>query len=155
MLREGKPLKSREPVITFIINREILPDAILKTAQAKELLAQGDAMTVNEAVDKVGISRSAFYKYRDGIFPYAQDSREKIMALTLLLEHRSGVLSNVLNTVALLKGNILSINQGVPVQGVAVATMSVNMTEVKGSEALIERLRQQEGVKRIEIISQK
>jgi len=60
-----------------------------------------------------------------------------------------------LNTVALLKGNILSINQGVPVQGVAVATMSVNITEVKDSDAMIERLRHQQGVKRVEIVSQK
>ncbi|HCP14566.1 MAG TPA: ACT domain-containing protein [Peptococcaceae bacterium] len=153
--REGEPLKSREPVNSYIVSRDILPEAILKTAQAKDLLVRGDALTVNEAVDKVGISRSAFYKYRDGIFPYTQSGRDKIIALTLLLEHRSGVLSNVLNTVALLKGNILSINQGVPVQGVAVATMSVNITEVKDSDAMIERLRHQQGVKRVEIVSQK
>jgi len=58
--REGEPLKSREPVNSYIVSRDILPEAILKTAQAKDLLVRGDALTVNEAVDKVGISRSAF-----------------------------------------------------------------------------------------------
>jgi chorismate mutase len=148
-------MKSKDQVTSFIINRDILPEAILKTAQAKELLIRGDALTVNEAVDKVGISRSAFYKYRDGIAPYYQAGREKIIALTILLEHRSGILSNVLNTVAALKGNILSINQGMPVQGVALATMSVNMTAVKDIESLIAKLQQQEGVKRVEIVPQK
>lgn len=148
-------MKNKDTVSSYIVNRDILPEAILKTAQAKELLIRGDALTVNEAVDKVGLSRSAFYKYRDGVAPYFQASREKILALTLLLEHRSGVLSNVLNTVAAMKGNILSINQGMPVQGVALATMSVNVSMVKDSDALINKLRVQEGVKRVEIVPQK
>jgi len=147
-------MKGREVVNAFIVSRDILPEAILKTALAKELLIRGDALTVNEAVEKVGLSRSAFYKYRDGIRPYYQATREKIIALSFLLEHRSGVLSNVLNTVAAMKGNILSINQGLPVQGVAVATMSVNVTDIKDIDELIKRLSQQEGVKRVEILPQ-
>jgi chorismate mutase len=147
-------MKSKEVINSFIVSREILPEAIIKTAQAKELLIRGDALTVNEAVEKVGLSRSAFYKYRDGVTPYYQAAKERIIALSVLLEHRSGVLSNVLNTVAAMKGNILSINQGVPVQGVALATMSVNMAAVKDSELLIKKLSQQEGVKRVEIVPQ-
>ena len=131
-----------------------MPEAIIKTAQAKELLLRGEALTVNEAVDKVGISRSAFYKYRDGVTTYIQDEREKIMALTLILEHRSGILSSVLNTVATMRGNIISINQGMPVQGIAIATLNINTTSVKNIQELVEALKQQEGVKRVEVISQ-
>ncbi|MEA4893298.1 MAG: ACT domain-containing protein [Peptococcaceae bacterium] len=138
---------------SYIVSREILPEAIIKTAQAKELLLKGEALTVNEAVEKVGISRSAFYKYRDGVAPYVQDEREKIMALTVILEHRSGILSSVLNTVASMKGNIISINQGMPVQGIAIATLNINTTSVKNPQELAEALRRQEGVKRVEVIS--
>ena len=147
-------MKTKSMAKSYIVSKEILPEAIIKTAQAKELLLRGEALTVNEAVDKVGISRSAFYKYRDGVTTYIQDEREKIMALTLILEHRSGILSSVLNTVATMRGNIISINQGMPVQGIAIATLNINTTSVKNIQELVEALKQQEGVKRLEVISQ-
>ena len=147
-------MKTKSMAKSYIVRKEILPEAIIKTAQAKELLLRGEALTVNEAVDKVGISRSAFYKYRDGVTTYIQDEREKIMALTLILEHRSGILSSVLNTVATMRGNIISINQGMPVQGIAIATLNINTTSVKNIQELVEALKQQEGVKRVEVISQ-
>lgn len=147
-------MKTKSMAKSYIVSKEILPEAIIKTAQAKELLLRGEALTVNEAVDKVGISRSAFYKYRDGVTTYIQDEREKIMALTLILEHRSGILSSVLNTVATMRGNIISINQGMPVQGIAIATLNINTTSVKNIQELVEALKQQEGVKRVEVISQ-
>ena len=146
-------MKTKSMAKSYIVSKEILPEAIIKTAQAKELLLRGEALTVNEAVDKVGISRSAFYKYRDGVTTYIQDEREKIMALTLILEHRSGILSSVLNTVATMRGNIISINQGMPVQGIAIATLNINTTSVKNIQELVEALKQQ-GVKRVEVISQ-
>ena len=138
---------------SYIIREDILPDAIRKTAQVKEMLTRGEALTVNEAVEKAGISRSAFYKYRDGVLPYTREDRERITAMTLILEHRTGVLSNVLNAVASMKGNIVSINQSMPVQGVAVATMNVNVTLVKDVGLLVENLQGQEGVKRVEIVT--
>ena len=139
---------------SYIVREDILPEAILKTAWVKEMLTRGEALTVNEAVDKVGMSRSAFYKYRDGILPYERDDKEKITAFTLLLEHRSGVLSNVLNAVAAMKGNIDSINQSMPIHGVAVATMNVDTTLVSDVSVLVESLQGQEGVKRVEVVTQ-
>ncbi len=139
----------------YIVKKDILPEAILKTAKVKELLARGDALTVNEAVEKIGISRSAFYKYRDGIFPFYQASKEKIITVSLILEHRTGVLSDVLNTVAQMKGNVLTINQGIPLQGVAHVTLSVDTFEVMGDvEELVQKLLSMDGVKKVEIIGQ-
>lgn len=139
----------------YMVSKEILPEAILKTALVKELLARGEALTVNEAVDKVGISRSAFYKYRDGVFPFYQASKEKIITVSLNLEHRTGVLSNVLNAVALLKGNILTINQGLPLQSMANVTLSIDTMEVLGDiEELIHKLQQMDGVKKVELVGQ-
>jgi len=118
------------------------------------MLTRGEALTVNEAVEKVNLSRSAFYKYRDGILPNDREDANKVAAMTLILEHRSGVLSNVLNAVAAMKGNIESINQSMPVHGVAVATMNVNTTLVRDVNLLVESLQSQEGVKKVEIITQ-
>lgn len=137
-----------------MVSKEILPEAILKTAHVKEILAKGEALTVNEAVEKAGISRSAFYKYRDGVFPFYEASKEKIVTFSLLLEHRTGVLSNVLNTVAMMKGNILTINQGIPLQGTAVVTLSIDTFEIQGNniEELLEKLFSLDGVKKVEIV---
>jgi len=139
----------------YIVSKEILPEAILKTALVKELLARGEALTVNEAVEKVGISRSAFYKYRDGIFPFYQAAKEKIITVSLILEHRMGVLSNILNAVAEAKGNILTINQGIPLQNVANVSLSIDTAEVLGDvEEMINRMQKFDGVKKVELIGQ-
>lgn len=139
----------------YIVNKEILPETILKTAQVKELLARGEALTVNDAVDKVGISRSAFYKYRDGVFPFYQATKEKIITVSLILEHKAGILSDVLNTVAQIQGNILTINQGLPMQNVANVNLAIDTKDVLGDvEDMISKLQQIDGVKKVEIIGQ-
>lgn len=139
----------------YIVADDILPEAIKKTAEAKELLARGEAATVNAAVEKVGLSRSAFYKYRDGVFPFHIAVHNSIVTLSLLLEHKSGVLSTILNTIAAEQGNILTINQGIPLQGLANATVSI---DTSGMPVPIERLLQSvnliKGVKKVEVIGQ-
>lgn len=139
----------------YMVNKDILPEAILKTAIVKELLERGEALTVNEAVEKVGMSRSAFYKYRDGVFPFYKANREKIITVSLILEHRPGILSVVLNAVAQLKGNILTINQGIPLQNVANVSISIDTLEMQGDiEDLVGALQQIDGAKKVEIIGQ-
>ena len=103
----------------FLVREEILPEAIKKTIRVKEMLKRGDARTINEAVEKMELSRSAYYKYKDYVFPFYEASRNKIVTLTLLLEHKKGVLSSVLNTISADSGSVMTINQGIPLQGVA------------------------------------
>ncbi|AFM01127.1 ACT domain-containing protein [Desulfitobacterium dehalogenans ATCC 51507] len=139
----------------LIVSKDILPEAILKTSQAKELLVKGDVNTINEAVDRVQLSRSAFYKYKDGVFPFYEASREKIITFSLILENTAGVLSNVLNTIARFRGNVLTINQGIPLQGIANVTISVeNMGMVDIPENLLSALGEIQGVRKIEVIGQ-
>lgn len=154
----NRPVRKENKEISkdfYIVSKEILPEAILKTSQAKELLTKGDALTVNEAVEAVGLSRSAFYKYKDGVFPFYQVSKEKIITISLFLEHHSGILSQVLGAVAGAKGNILTINQGIPLQGIANVSLSIETANMAGiPEDLLEALKALEGVRKVELIGQ-
>ena len=139
----------------YLVREEILPEAIKKTIKVKELLKKGEVRTINEAVEKLNLSRSAYYKYKDYVFPFYEASKEKIVTLTLLLEHRSGVLSKVLNVRAAEGGSVLTINQGIPLQGVANATLSLETVELAiDLEALLDKVRVIEGVKRLEVLGQ-
>lgn len=139
----------------YLVREDILPEAILKTMQAKELLAHGIVDTVHEATAKVGLSRSAFYKYKDGIYDLSQLEQARIVTISMELQHRSGILSRVLATVAGFEGNVLTINQTIPLQGMANVVISVDtrmMTE--NLSALLHALRQLDGVKRAQLIGQ-
>ncbi len=141
--------------VFFLVREEILPEAIKKTIKVKDLLKRGEARTINEAVEKMELSRSAYYKYKDYVFPFYEASREKIVTLALLLEHKPGVLSRVLNTIANEHGSILTINQGIPLQGVANATISLETAELSiDLEALLDKLRMVDGVRRLEVLGQ-
>jgi chorismate mutase len=141
--------------VFFLVREEILPEAIKKTIKVKDMLKRGEVRTINEAVEKMELSRSAYYKYKDYVFPFYEASKEKIVTLALLLEHKSGVLSRVLNTIAYDHGSVLTINQGIPLQGVANATISIETAElVIDLEALLDKLRMVEGVKRLEVLGQ-
>ena len=139
----------------FLVQEQILPEAIKKTIRVKELLKRGDARTINEAVESMGLSRSAYYKYKDYVYPFYEASRNKIISLTLLLEHKKGVLSSVLNTISADSGSVLTINQGIPLQGVANATLSIETANLSVDlEALLDKLRMVDGVKRLEVLGQ-
>ena len=139
----------------LIVSKDILPETILKTARAKELLIKGDVDTIYDAVEKVGLSRSAFYKYKDGVFPFYEASREKIITISLILENKAGVLSHVLNFIASVKGNILTINQGIPLQGIANVSISLETIGLADTpENLLAGLGRIDGVRELEVIGQ-
>ncbi|MFZ3102393.1 MAG: ACT domain-containing protein [Desulfitobacteriaceae bacterium] len=139
----------------LIVSKDILPEAILKTAKAKELLVKGDVSTVNDAVERVGISRSAYYKYKDGVFPFYEVSREKLITISLILENKAGVLSHVLNYIAGYKVNILTINQGIPLQGIANVSISIETVGMSDTpENLLVGLGEVDGVRKVEVIGQ-
>lgn len=139
----------------YLVREDILPEAVLKTMQAKQLLARGEVKTIHEAVEQVELSRSAFYKYKDGIFPLSQMETGRIVTISMDLEHKSGVLSRVLATIADLQGNVLTIHQTIPLSGLANAVVSVD-TSMMGEQTsrLLEALRGQDGVRRALIIGQ-
>ncbi|NLZ39104.1 MAG: ACT domain-containing protein [Firmicutes bacterium] len=146
-------IKSGEKL--YLVQERVLPQVLRKTAEAKELLKKGKAATVNEAVQAVGISRGAFYKYRNYIFPFQEASRGRILTISLILKHTTGVLSAVLNEIAAAGGNILTINQGIPLQGIANASISFETDGLrKDVQSLLDRLTVIDGVEKLEIVGQ-
>ncbi|WP_334076008.1 MULTISPECIES: ACT domain-containing protein [Paenibacillus] len=139
----------------YLVREDILPEAIIKTLQVKQLLAVGDAKTVHEAVAQVGLSRSAFYKYKDGIHLLNQIERESIVTVSFDLEHRSGILSKVLAQIAGAGGNLLTINQSIPLQGRANVVISVETSRMtEDLDTMMEMLQSIPGVKKTQIVGQ-
>ena len=137
----------------YLVKEDILPSAIKKTIKVKEMLRRHDNMTINDAVSKMGLSRSA--KYKDFVLPFYEASINKIVSVSFVLDNKQGVLSNVLNMISEDKGNVLTINQGIPLQGVAVATISIETKNMNiDLEALLDKLRLVNGVRRLEVIGQ-
>ncbi len=145
--------RKAEKDVYYLVSAEILPEAILKTIEAKKLLKSMEVDTVNEAVKKVGLSRSAFYKYKDGIYPFNAMMKEKIITISIDLEHKQGLLSVLLSQVAKFGGNILTINQTIPLQDSANIVLSIDTVNMKDDITnLINSIKMLDGVNRVQII---
>ncbi|MGM9927836.1 MAG: ACT domain-containing protein [Bacillus sp. (in: firmicutes)] len=137
----------------FLVREDVLPEAMQKTLEAKELIQRGKAESVWEAVQKVDLSRSAFYKYRDTVFPFHTVVKEKIITLFFHLEDRSGTLSNLLRIVAESGCNVLTIHQTIPIQGRANVTLSLNVSSMNMDiDGLLTALKQLEFVDKVEVL---
>lgn len=137
----------------YLVAEEIMPEAMIKTVQVKEMLSRGEYDTVHDAVNAVGMSRSAFYKYRDLVFLFDEDKRERLITLSLILEHRSGILSNVLNTIAQTGGNIITITQGIPLSQAAHVTVTLDIRHLNVSiDELTAKLQELQGARKVEVI---
>ncbi|UOQ46260.1 ACT domain-containing protein [Halobacillus salinarum] len=138
----------------YLVRSDILPEAMKKTIDAKALLERGKVESIFEAVQEVGLSRSAFYKYRDAVFPFQAMVKEQMITLFFHLEDRTGTLSNLLLTVAESGCNVLTIHQTIPLQGKANVTLSLNTTGMVFSiEKLLQKLHKLDFVDRVEILS--
>ncbi|OCA86531.1 ACT domain-containing protein [Pradoshia sp. D12] len=137
----------------YLVREDVLPEAMQKTLQAKEMIERGKAVSVWEAVRSVDLSRSAFYKYRDTVFPFHSVVKEKIITLFFHLEDRSGTLSELLGIVASSGCNVLTIHQTIPIQGRANVTLSLNTGEMHMEmNEFINRLKRLEFVDKVEIL---
>ena len=138
----------------YIVEAQALPEIFRKVVEARRLLETGEAETVNQAVRLSGISRSAFYKYKDTVRPFQDMLHGRIVTFQLMLKDQPGILSHVLNLFADSGANILTINQGIPVSGCAVVTMNVETSGLRCSlRALLERMQEAQGVLRGEILA--
>ena len=113
----------------YLVDAEVLPEVFLKVVKAKELLASGEVRSISAATRSVDLSRSAFYKYRDCVFAYDDKMTQQIVNFSVTLRDEAGVLSNVLTTLYSMRANILTVNQNIPVDGVAQVSLSLKMGE--------------------------
>ena len=138
----------------FIVEASALPEVFLKVAEAKRLLSTGEATTVNEATKLTGISRSAFYKYRDAVLPFQNMMVGRIITFQLLLQDEKGILSSILNLFAEVNANITTINSIVPTNGCAVVTISAETLDMTVHvEELLRLIRKAPGVIKAEILA--
>lgn len=114
--------ESREYVI---VEAKALPDIFVKVLEAKRLMDSGKAKTVQEAAAAMGISRSAFYKYKDQVFSFYESTRSRNVIIAMNLDNIAGLLSQVLDTIAKSGANILTINQTIPINNIANVTITM------------------------------
>ncbi|MBQ9493630.1 MAG: ACT domain-containing protein [Oscillibacter sp.] len=138
----------------YLVSAAVLPDVILRAAEVNRMMEAHEAETVEAAARAVGISRSAYYKYKDTVRPFFDMKSDRIITFQAILKDVSGVLSRVLAVFATSGANILTINQSVPVNGCAAVNISAEVSGLaEEPEQLISNVRALEGVIKFEILA--
>ena len=137
----------------YVVKQKALPEVLLKVAQVNKII-ETKRMSIAEATESVGISRSSYYKYKDDIFPFRDNVKGKTITFVLSMDDEPGIVSVVLKTIAEYKANLLTIHQTIPVNGVASLTLSVDILPTTGDSAkMIEQIEQLSGVRYLKILS--
>ena len=137
----------------YVLKEKAVPEVLLKVIEAKRLLDSGKITSVQEATEMVGISRSSFYKYKDDIFPFHDHARGRTVTFIIQMDDTPGILSDILKTVAECKGNILTIHQSIPINGIATLTLSVEILSESGDvEHMMMQMEHQNGVHYLKIL---
>ena len=138
----------------YIIDKEVLPEVFLKVMEVKNLLETEKMLTVQEATERVGISRSSFYKYKDSIMPFYEKGRGQTITILINLRDEAGRLSDLLNDIADLGANVLTINQMIPMNGIALINICMQTQNMKIEEGqLLERLQAIKGVQSVKLLA--
>ena len=146
--------KTSEKNKYFVVKERAVPEVLLKVVEAKRLLDSGKVQTVQEASEQTGISRSSFYKYKDDIFPFYDNTKGKTITLVIQMDDEQGLLSDLLHVVAVYKANILTIHQSIPVNGVAMLTLSVEVQSHTGNvSSMIEEMEIMNGIHYVKILA--
>lgn len=116
----------------YVVREKAVPEVLLKVVEAKRLLESERAATVQEATDMVGISRSSFYKYKDDIFPFHENTKGRTITFVTQMDDEPGLLSDVLKIIADYHANILTIHQTIPINGIASLTLSIDILPATG-----------------------
>ncbi len=138
----------------YVVRRKAIPEVLLKVVEAKGLLESERADTIQDAVDAVGISRSSFYKYKDDIFEFHDNAQGTTITLTFQMDDEPGLLSDVLKIIAEFRGNILTIHQSIPINGIASLSISIQVLQTTGDVSrMIQELENQKGVHHVKILA--
>ena len=148
-------MKNKENLI--LVDGSVLPEIFHKVIQANQILSEGQVRTVGEAAKRVGLSRSAYYKYKDSVRPFydlSDSGHGRIMTILFIVQDKPGILSNILNLLAGAGASVLTINQNIPVNGIASISISFKtLLQAVPLQELMDSLRAISGVKKLEIMS--
>lgn len=137
----------------LIIDKRVLPDVYEKVLFAKKLLKDGKVKEITEAVKQAGISRSVYYKYKDYVFDFSETSEGRKVTYNIILKNEKGVLSNISNYIASVGGDILTINQGIPLNGYANLSITIDLSTVDGDlKTLTDGLTNLNNIEKVEFI---
>ena len=154
MDRKIKMQKQAEKKKYFVVRERAVPEVLLKVVEAKRLLDSGRVLTVQEAAEQTGISRSSFYKYKDDIFPFHEDAKGKTITFIIQMDDEPGLLSMISKTIADSKINVLTIHQSIPVHGIASLILSVDVLPESGDvDQMVRALEAIDGVQYVKIIA--
>ena len=143
-----------EKTTYFVLKEKAVPEVLRKVVEAKRLIESGRCISVQEATDRVGISRSSFYKYKDDIFPFHDNVRGKTITMVVQMEDEPGILSEILQTVAQYHANILTIHQSIPINGIASLTLSVEILPNTGDlSSMVEAIEKLNGIQYLKILA--
>ena len=137
----------------YVIKKKAVPEVLLKVVECKRLLAVNRQMTIQEAAEEVGLSRSSFYKYKDDIFPFHENEKGRNVTMVIQLDDTPGVMAEILKKVAEYEANNLTIHQSIPINGVATLTISVEVISTTGNlSEMVAEIEDNEGVHYLEIV---
>lgn len=140
--------------VYFVVKQRALPEVLLKVVEANRLIETQKANSVQEAVEKVGISRSSYYKYKDDIFPFHDSSQGTTLTLSCQMDDEPGLLSELLKVVADFKANILTIHQSIPINGIASLSLSIQILDTTGDVAeMVAEMEKKKGVHTVKVLA--
>lgn len=138
----------------YLVERSLLPEVFQRVIEANEAIASGRASTASEAARMAGLSRSAYYKYKDGVRPFFEATTDRIVTFHFMLLDQPGVLSSILGLMAASGSNLLTVNQSIPMRGQASVTIAARTGGMQYSvEELMHRAERLEGVSKVEILA--
>ena len=138
----------------YVVKKKAVPEVLIKVVETKRLLATRRGMTIQEATEEIGISRSSFYKYKDDIFPFHDSTQGKTVTLSMQIEDEPGLLSDVLQVIAQFGANILTIHQSIPINGVATLSISVQVLQTtKDISEMLDAMEKRTGVHSVKILA--
>lgn len=138
----------------LVIDKRVLPEVFEKVIIAKRLLKEGKVKEVTEATKQAGISRSVYYKYKDYVFEFSETSEGRKIIFNMIVTHKQGILSKVLNLVSEYGGNILTIDQGIPINNSAHVSITMDITSVNEEiQQILDKISEVDGVEKVEFIA--
>mgnify|MGYP002771741270 FL=1 len=136
----------------YLVRKRAVPETLLKVVEVNRLLSAGKVKTIQEAVDRVGISRSSYYKFKNDIEEFHSSMAGMTLTLSMEISDETGILSDILREIADFGANILTIHQSIPIGGMA--SVSISMQVLKSSEnvsGLLENLERLSGIRKIRV----